>query len=112
MVKLPLDDEFPASFVADIGRVVRQMRDVHHAKVRLIRVPHEDLAPVLDRVVQHMHIPFMPVLYGVPVEFALTDGEVQVMCVQDDDTLLAVNEHGRQSDGQLVLATDDARARP
>ena len=110
MLKLPLDNEFPASFVSDIGRVIRQMRDVHHAKVRIIRVPHEDLAPVLDRVVQRIQMPFLPTLYGVPVEFALTNGEVQVMCVHDDDTLLAVDEHGRESDGQLVIAADDIRA--
>ena len=110
MLRLPLDNEFPSSFVADIGRVVRQMRDVHHAKVRIIRVPHEDLAPVLDRVVQRMPMPFMPTLYGVPVEFAPTNGEVQVMCVHDDDTLLAVDERGRETDGRIVLAADNVRA--
>lgn len=103
MMRLPIDNDFPASFVSDVRRVIRQMIDVHHAKVRIIRVPHEDLAPVFDKVCQRMFMPFMPTLCGYPVEFALTDGEVQVMCVQDDDTLISADERGVQHDGQIII---------
>lgn len=103
---VPIDNDFPASFVSDIRRVIRQMVDVHKAKVRVIRVPHEDLAPAFDKVCARMFMPFRPTLCGYPVEFAQTDGEVQVMCVQDDDTLLSVDERGTQHDGQRVLLAE------
>lgn len=104
--QVSLDNDFPASFVSDIRRVIRQMVDVHKARVRVIRVPHEDLAPVFDAVCQRMFMPFRPTLCGFPVEFAATNGEVQVMCVHDDDTLLSVDERGTQHDGQRVLLAE------
>ena len=110
--KIPLDHEFPATFVADIRRVIRHMTegDGRRARCRVIRVPNGDLAPVIDRVVQRMHVPFQPTLCGYPVEFTDPEKfggsgmEVQVICVQDDDTLLAVDQAGKQHDGQIVLA--------
>ena len=110
--KVPLDAEFPPTFVADIRRVIRQMcdGDGRRAHVRVIRVPHGDLAPAIDRVVQRMHVPFAPTLCGYPVEFTDPEKfggsgmEVQVMCVQDDNTLLAVDQTGKAHDGHLVLA--------
>lgn len=102
-LRVPLDDDFPAAFVSDIRHVIRQMVDVHKARVRVIRVPHEDLAPVFDKVCQRMFMPFRPTLCGFPVEFAETNGEVQVMCVQDDNTLISTDERGVQHDGNLVI---------
>lgn len=114
--KVPLDADFPAAFVSDIRHVIRQMVDVHKARVRVIRVPYERLAPVFDTVVARMQMPFMPTLCGFPVEFVdpaqfensdeMKASEVQVMCVHDDDTLLAVNQRGQQNDGQRVLLTE------
>jgi len=107
-MKRELSDEFPASYVSDVRRVIRELQAAG-GSIRIIRVPAADLAPVFDKVCATMPMPFRPVLCGYPVEFADPAEfggaeELQIIAVRDDETVTQTDQTGKD-EGVVWLAS-------
>lgn len=96
MLAIPIDEYVPDAVRRDVAATAARLCETG-GRVRVCRVPAEDLQPIFEKIAERYPAPFRPTLCGIPVNFGMGE-TIDVIAVLDDGTLAAADRAGREQE--------------